>query len=165
MIINIFRVNSIVQAGNYADPPKFYDYLLNKVSINFSERNPVETEEGQFTLELSKKMTYDQIVAKVGEYLKADPSHVRLSTVSASNNRPRAYVKKTPNQTLSTMLSGPYTGYSVSSQSQRNDWLLYEVLDMSLAELESKRVIKITMLSDGITKEVSVWHDICHEQC
>jgi len=151
----IVRVNSIVQAGNYADPPRFYDYLLNKVSILFSERGAADGEDGQFNLELSKKMSYDQIVAKVGEYLKVDPTHIRLSTVGASNGRPRAYVKKLANQTLSTILSGPYTGYSMSSQSQRSDWLQYEVLELSLAELESKRIIKITMLSDGITKEVS----------
>lgn len=148
------RSNAIIQAGNYADPPKFYDYLLNKVAINFSERNPADTDDGHFTLELSKKMSYDQIVAKVGEYLKADPTHIRLSTVAASNNRPRGYVKKLQNQTLSTILSGAY-GYSMSTQSQRNDWLLYEVLELSLSELESKRLVKITMLSDGITKEVT----------
>jgi len=157
----MFRINAITQTGNYADPPKYYDYLLNKVSINFSDRSAPDVEEGHFILELSKKMSYDQIVAKVGEHLKADPTHVRLSTVSATNNRPRAYVKKLANQTLSSILSGPYTGYSMTSQAQRTDWLLYEVLELSLLELESKRLIKITMLSDGITKEVCEllrWH-------
>lgn len=105
-------------------------------------------------MELSKKMTYDQMAAKVGEYLKADPTHIRFSTVSATNGRPRAYVKKLQSQTLSTILSGPYSGYSMSTQSQRNDWLFYEVLEMSLNELDTKRSLKITLLSDGITKEV-----------
>jgi len=32
--------------------------------------------------------------------------------------------------------------------------LYYEVLDMSLAELETRKSIKVTLLSEGITKTV-----------
>jgi ubiquitin carboxyl-terminal hydrolase 7 len=38
---------------------------------------------------------------------------------------------------------------------QRNDALFFEVLDMSLAELDTQKSIKLTLLSEGITKEVS----------
>lgn len=99
-------------------------------------------------------MSYDQLLAKVAEHLKADPTHIRFSTVNASNFKPRAVVRRTVNQTLNTILTTQYAGYN-SGTSQRNDWLYYEVLELSLSELETKRSVKITLLSDGIMKEVS----------
>lgn len=152
----VHRFNAIAQAGNYTDPPKFYDYLQNKVTIHFGDRNALENEDAQFSLELSKKMSFDQLLAKVAEHLKADPTHIRFWTVNASNNRPRVIVRRTPNQTLSAILNTQFSGYN-SGTSQRNDTLYYEVLELSLSELESKRYIKVILLSDGIAKEVCVF--------
>jgi len=129
--------------------------LQNKVTIHFGDRNALENEDSQFTLELSKKMSYEQLLAKVAEHLKADADHLRFWTVTASNNRPRGLVRRTANQTLSTILNTQFAGYN-SGASQRNDMLYYEVLELSLSELESKRYIKVSLLSDGIAKEVRV---------
>ena len=41
------------------------------------------------------------------------------------------------------------------SSSQRIDAFFFEVLEMSLAELDTKKSIKVTWLSEGLTKEVS----------
>lgn len=45
-------------------------------------------------------------------------------------------------------------GSTTLSSSQRGDAFYFEVLEMSLAELDTKKSIKITWLSEGITKEV-----------
>lgn len=148
------RSQATIQAGNYADAPKFYDYLLNKVTIHFRDRNLPDSEEQHFTLELSKKMFYDQIAAKVAEYLKVEPSHLRFSGVTASTGKPRAPIKRTMNQTLSAILSPQYTGFNAAASNISPDSLYYEVLELSLSELETKKIVKIIMLSDGITKEV-----------
>lgn len=44
-------------------------------------------------------------------------------------------------------------GNSLNS-SQRADAFYFEVLEMSLAELDTKKSIKLTWLSEGITREV-----------
>ena len=139
-------------AGNYTDAPKFYDYLVNKVTIHFRDRNQPDSEEHHFTLELSKKMLYDQFAAKVGEHLKVESSHLRFSCMTAASGKPKMPLKKTVNQTLSGILNPQYAAYN--SAPIAPDSLFYEILEISLSELETKKPLKITLLSEGISKEV-----------
>ena len=58
------------------------------------------------------------------------------------------------NTNLSQILRPTYGGYGgYSSSNQREDALIYEVLEMSVTELETKKSLKITFLTEGITKE------------
>ena len=125
------------------------------MEVNFTDRNDVDSDVANFSLELSKILTYDQIAARVGEHLKVDPTHLRFTTVNSHSGKPKATVKRGPNQTLHTIFTPHYGTYG-SLSNHRTDWLFYEVLDMSLAELETKKPIKISYLSEGITKEV-IW--------
>jgi hypothetical protein len=102
---------------------------------------------------LNSKMSYDKLSEKVGEKLGVEATHLRFYTVNASSNNPRAAVKRGQNQTLQSILVP--AGYGQLNMNQRNDALFFEVLDMSLAELDTKKSIKLTLLSEGITKEVS----------
>ena len=154
-IIGDEELQAVEQAGKWTNPPTFYKYLHHRLEINFSEKNALDHDEAHFTLELSRIMNYDQVAAKVGEHLQVDPTHLRFSTVNMNNGRPRSYVKRNAvNQTLHSILSPQYTNYGHLT-SIRNDWLFYEVLEMSLAELDTKKLVKIFFLSEGITKEVS----------
>lgn len=145
-------MNDLLQAGKIAEASKFYEHLLNRITITLIDRNDLENKDAQFDLELSKKMSYDQVAAKVGEQLKVDPTHLRFSTVLLSTNRPRPPIKRTPNVTLASILNSQ-TGIYGSQAQVRTDLLLYEVLEISLSELETKKPVKLTLLSDGITKE------------
>ena len=138
-------------AVTYHDARQYYDYLLNRVSIRFYPRGKEATEE--FDLLLSKKMTYDQFSYRVGEHLKADPTHLRFATVNVTNSKPKAYVKRNLNQNLNQILSSQYSSYGYTNH--RNDCLYYEILETSLADYETKKMIKVTWLSEGITKEVN----------
>ena len=97
-------------------------------------------------------MSYDQFSAKVGERLKVDPTHIRFSTVNAATGKPKAIVRRNANQNLSQILSPQFGTYNNSNQ--RADALYYEVMDMSLSELETKKLLKVTWVSEGVTKEV-----------
>ncbi|KAI9721698.1 MAG: hypothetical protein M1828_005066 [Chrysothrix sp. TS-e1954] len=137
------------KAQKYTDAKNFYDYLHHRCTITLT--NKLNTEE-DFRLELSKIFTYDQVAAKVGAHLAVDPTHLRFSTVNSSNNKPRGYVKPNANQSLYQIFTPQYGTYGAVS-SQRSDWLYYEVLDIPLSELETKKLMKINLLSEGITKE------------
>ena len=147
-------MNALEQAGKYVDAPQFYKYLHHRVEINFSLRNDPENEDGHVILELSRVSTYDQIAAKLGDHLKIDPTFLRFSTVSTTTGKPRSFVRRTQNPTLAAIVNPTYSTYGHLAN-QRNDWLFYEVLEMSLSELETKKLLKICYLSEGITKEVS----------
>lgn len=138
----------------YADARQFYDHLLNRMDVLFG---PIKTLDGaetpEFTLTLSRKMTYDQFSKKVGEHLRVDPTHLRFSPVMASNGKPKAPLKRSTTSTLAQILNGQYGAYGYTMH--RPDALYYEILDMSLSDYESKKCIKVALLTEGITKEVN----------
>ncbi|KAI2695503.1 hypothetical protein CBS147317_7782 [Penicillium roqueforti] len=133
----------------YTDARQFYDYLLNRMEVQFA---PVKTNEGEtFYLTLSRKMTYDQFAKKVGEHLKVDETHLRFAPVMASTGKAKPFLKRNVNQNLSQILNGQYGAYGYTMH--RADALYYEILDMSLTDYESKKCFKVTWLPDGVTKE------------
>ena len=151
-VLNEKEAAQITAAGGYTEAKEFYDYLLNKINIEFVPRVP-EADLPTFSLTLSKKMAYDQFASKVAEHLKTDPNHLRFTTVSTTG-KPKQAIKYSATSTLNNILfPGPYN-YSASAM-QRNDALFYEVLDMSLKELEQRKPVKVTWLPDGLSKEVN----------
>ena len=143
---------TVAQAGGYTDTREFYDYLLNRKTVNFSPKFPTENESDTFKIDLSRKMSYEQFSAKVGEYLKVDPTHLRFSTVNSTTGKIKNPVKRNANQNLYQILSPQFGTYS--NNNQRDDALYYEVLDMSLSEMDTKKSLKISWVTEGMTKEV-----------
>ncbi|KAF3770974.1 cysteine proteinase [Cryphonectria parasitica EP155] len=142
------------KADRCEDAREYYDFLQYKRTVKF-HAHPTRADPNKyppFELVLSAKITYDQLAEKVGAALEADPTHLRFYTVNAATAAPRVAIKRlSTNQTLQSILTP--SGYSTLNQGHRNDALYFEVLDMSLAELDTKKNIKITWLSEGITKE------------
>lgn len=113
----------------------------------------VDPKRDSIDVELSSKFSYDQMAAKVGEKLNVDPTHLRFHTVNASTNNPKTPIKRNVGQSLQQILTPPYSTFG--NNNQRSDVLYFEVLDMSLSELDTKKNLKVTWLSEGITKDVS----------
>jgi ubiquitin carboxyl-terminal hydrolase 7 len=146
------QASQITATGGYVEAKDFYDYLLNRITVDFVPRSADAVDLPSFSLTLSKKMVYDQLAAKVAEHLKTDATHLRFTTVSTAG-KPKMPVKYNVNATLNNILfPGPYN-YSQST-GQRPDALYYEKLDMSLKELEQRKPIKVTWLPEGLQKEV-----------
>lgn len=79
--------------------------------------------------------------------MNVPPTHIRFTTVT-TNGVPRIAVKRS-DQTLAQILASQY----ITSTAMTTGTLLYEVLDLSLSELETKRNVKLVWLPDGISKE------------
>lgn len=79
--------------------------------------------------------------------MNVDPEYLRFTTIQASTGAPRQPVRRVPTMNLHQMLTGS-SYYSVSSNA-----LYYEVLDMPLSELETKKLIKLVYLPEGVAKE------------
>ena len=149
------------------DAVAYYDFLVNRIFVNFTPRTlpianfEVEKEgDERFTVALSKKDGYDALAHKVADYLSTvskhpiDPSHLRFTTVNVQSGKPRAVVKRQAGTTMAGVLLGSsgYGGYNYTP-AQAPDHLFYEVMEMSLADLEQRKTVKIIWLSEGITKE------------
>lgn len=148
------QLQQIDQAGGYTDARDFYDHLLNRKTILFSAKNIQDKEKDIFKLELSRKMVYEQFSAKVGEHLKIDPTHIRFYTVNSTTGKVKAPVKRNVHQNLFQIMNPQFSQYTNSNQ--RDDALYYEVLDMSLSELDTKKTMKVTWVTEGISKEVKI---------
>ena len=144
---------AIAQAGGYTDARDFYDYLLNRKTVTFTQKGGGGDEETtEFKMDLSRKMSYEQFSAKVGEYLKVDPTHLRFWTVNSTTGKLRTAIKRNANQNLYQILFPQFGAYS--SNNQRDDHLYYEILDMSLSEYDTKKNLKVTWVTEGVSKEV-----------
>ncbi|TVY85149.1 Ubiquitin carboxyl-terminal hydrolase [Lachnellula suecica] len=134
--------------------PQYYDFLVHKRLIRFyphPSRNSSPEKLESFDLLLSAKHTYDQLSARVGERLSINPTHIRFWTVNSTSNNAKASVKRTQALTLAAIMNPPYSTFS--NNNQRSDALFYELLDISLTELDTKKALKVTWLSEGISKE------------
>lgn len=144
----------------------FYDFLINRVLVNFTPKIappqglPVKNEgDDKFALYLSKKDTYDTLASKVAEHLTSvsatavDQSFLRFTTVTQQSGKPRTIIKPQATLTVQNILLGG-SGYGYGYQpAQAPDQLYYEVLEMSLKDLEQRKNVKINWLSNGITQE------------
>lgn len=150
--------------------PQFYDFLMNRLFVSFTPKttpaaNVQLRNEGaeKFNLALSKKDTYDALAHKVADHLSSisttpvEPSHIRFTTTNAQTGKPKQIIKKTQGTTVNAILFGSsgYGGYSYAP-SHAPDHLYYEVLDMSLTDLEQLKSIKIIWLAEGIVNEQAV---------
>ena len=145
---------STQNSDRFEDAKEYYDFLEHKRTVRFHP-HPTRCDQTQyppFELVLSSKITYDTLTERVGASLNIDATHLRFWTVTAATNNPKIAVRRGTNPTLRQILNP--MGTTALSSSQRGDAFYFEVLDMSLAELDTRKSIKLTWLSEGMTKEV-----------
>lgn len=134
---------------------EYYDFLYNKKTIKFAA-HPLrcdETKYPPFELTMSAKNSYDEVAERVGAVLEVPPTHIRFWTVNNTTSNPKSTIKRSATSNLLSMLhSGTY---SQTQQAYRVEAFFFEVLEISLEELEFKKSVKLTLLSEGISKEVS----------
>jgi len=85
---------------------------------------------------------------KVGDALKWDPIKLRFTTTQA-NGQPKHIIKRSLNQSISEIMTPSYVTPSSTV-------ILYELLDVSIVELETKRSLKIVWT--GINNKEEATH-------
>ncbi|KAF8509282.1 hypothetical protein JB92DRAFT_2947613 [Gautieria morchelliformis] len=132
--MNEKETHDVDSQGLYSNPVQFYDFLQNRVLILFKPKVD-DADLPEFELMLSKKMNYDIMSTKVGDYLKHDPIKLRFTTTQ-TNGQPKHVIKRSLNQSISEIMTPTYVTPSSTV-------ILYELLDVSIVELETKRSLKI----------------------
>jgi ubiquitin carboxyl-terminal hydrolase 7 len=100
---------------------------------------------------------------KVGEFLRHDPLKLRFTTTN-STGTPKPTLKHSLNQTISEIIAPSYL-------SQQPAMILYELLDVSIIELEAKRSLKVIWISINeeqsthsfLLSRTSLVNDLCSE--
>jgi ubiquitin carboxyl-terminal hydrolase 7 len=73
---------------------------------------------------------------KAGEYLRHDPIKLRFTTTHATNSTPKSILKRALNQSIAEIMAPSYINPATTI-------ILYEKLDVSIVELETKRSLKV----------------------
>lgn len=136
--------------AEFAEARQYYDYMLHRMAIMFASIKNEDS--GHFVLVLNGKMTYDQWSSRVAEHLGVPPGHIRFAPVTHSTGKARPFIRRNEPKNLQQTMFAPYASYTYNAQ--RRDALYYEVLDTDLSEYETKKLLKVTWLPDGLAKEV-----------
>ncbi|KAI5451946.1 ubiquitin-specific protease ubp15 [Naganishia albida] len=145
------EVSDCEQQQLYASVPQFYDFLQNRVLVSFRPKyEEPSASNPEFDLMLSKKMTYELMATRVGDYLRHDPLKLRFTSSNPNNLGPKSVIKKSLNQSVADITQ---TGYYTNHPSQIV--LYYEKLDVSIVELETKKSLKITWTGQHNKEEVT----------
>ncbi|XP_030520703.1 ubiquitin C-terminal hydrolase 12-like [Rhodamnia argentea] len=134
---------------SYPDVPSFLEYVHNRQIVHF--RSLDKPKEDDFSLEMSKLYTYDDVVERVAQQLGLDDaSKIRLTSHNCYSQQPKPHpIKYRGVDHLSDML----VHYNQSS-----DILYYEVLDIPLPELQGLKTLKVAF--HHATKDEVVIHTI-----
>lgn len=146
------RIIALKEQGLYSTVPEYMDYQNNKLNVLFVPRD--KDPNGEVALEMHKNTKYDDVSAKLAEKIGADADKIQFFVPNTTTtDEPRHPYARDPNDTLESMLYTQRLGRPFV-----NGKLFYEVLDVSLSELESKRLIKVTTciptLKDGETSKL-----------
>lgn len=129
----------------YTSPPQFYDFFTNRVLVHFRPRYDDMAIVQEFHLLLSKKMNYDQMAAKVGEKIQHDPMKLRFT--SSLQGQPKSIIRRSAHNAVSDMIQASYTNGP-------SNVLFYELLDISIIEIETKRNVRVTWTGAHNKEEV-----------
>ncbi|CAG8566428.1 7948_t:CDS:10 [Funneliformis caledonium] len=117
-------------AGRIHNIIQFYESLTLRIVVSFKpklkDRDP--------------KPEFDLVAEQVAAHLRTDPLKLRFTTAHSTSGTPKNVIKRTTNQTLSEMLQAYLTPSS--------HLLFYEMLDISIVELETKKFFKVTWLGN-----------------
>lgn len=125
-----------------------YDFFVNRVVVTFKPRYEEieESKQAEFELTLSKKNNYEQVAQRVGAFLDYDPAKLRF-TAAGTNGLPKnVSIRRTQAANVAEMVQPSYTATPMTL-------LYYEMLDIPLQELESKRNVKITWMGTSNKEE------------
>lgn len=86
---------------------------------------------------------------RVGDYLKHDPLKIRFTSSNPQNGSPKVIIKRALNQSVADITQTNY--YS----SHPNVIVYYELLDISIIELETKKSLKVVWTGRNNKEEVS----------
>eukprot|EP00762_Andalucia_godoyi_P005775 ANDGO_06901.mRNA.1 Ubiquitin carboxyl-terminal hydrolase 12 len=129
---------AVTESEEYLIPTadKYLVFLANRVNVKFLPLS--EPDATPFELELSLKMTHDEVAEVLGRAIGKPGSHLRFTGYSSYSNRPKMEPLKSECGTLRDML---HAGAVAAS-----DRLFFEVLEIPLRILETKKVVNFHFL-------------------
>lgn len=150
-----------MKSGKITSVPDFYTSLYNQTCILFHPTLPTKTNTKQdLKLILDRTSTYHTITKKLAAELNVEAGKLRLMSSHPITNQPREILHYKPTTRLEEMIPNlpkpnEYAQF-VSFENINTPIMYYEVMDVDLADLESKRSIDVHILGPTLRKETKV---------
>jgi ubiquitin carboxyl-terminal hydrolase 7 len=80
-----------------------------------------------------------KVAQNVGEHLKYPHNKIRFTAAGGQNGAPKTVLRRHSNHTLAEMIQPSYA-------QNANNLLYYELLDVTLTELETKKTVRVTWM-------------------
>ncbi|KAI9295768.1 cysteine proteinase [Neoconidiobolus thromboides FSU 785] len=131
----------------------YFENLSNQVVIAFKDKavtsnvNQVDTKT-DIILSLNRKLTYEEFVGILASKLKVDPLKLRLYTPNGARSLLSTPVSYAPQTLLENILRYNY-------MYNQPCIVYYELLEVTIVELESKRNVQVIYLGDSIKDETT----------
>lgn len=100
---------------------------------------------------LSGIVAHCQMAHRVGDYLKHDPLKLRFTSSNGATATPKSIIKRALNQSVADITQTNYY-----AQHPASIVLFYEILDVSIIELETKKSLKVVWTGRHNKEEVSL---------
>ncbi|KAJ3031740.1 UNVERIFIED_CONTAM: hypothetical protein HDU68_000675 [Siphonaria sp. JEL0065] len=140
---NVLPPHEVVQLPDQrnASVQFYFEDFRNRLPVTFRHKNrEKEAALPDVELVLSKKMTYDAVVAKLGPAVNWNSANIQLW--SHQGTIAKQAIKRSATVTLQEMTSA---GYFVSNNAGPTI-LHFELLDIPVSELETKKFVKVTFV-------------------
>ncbi|CAK4131089.1 unnamed protein product [Aphanomyces euteiches] len=124
----------------YATVPLYFDYLLNRTEVTFRPLQSPKDDEKSTTLPCLLTYTYDTVLATLANHLHVDPLHLRLYQHSSIHEGPKPAPLRHSRYSGDkyTTLRSLVVEYGESSRPSPNATIYYEILPVSIIEMELK---------------------------
>nr|AAF01440.1 ubiquitin carboxyl-terminal hydrolase [Schizosaccharomyces pombe] len=133
----------------YKSALDLYDFMAHRVVITFEPRYSDDTNNGVFDLVLTTHTNYTDMARAVANKLNVDPNYLQFTMAHLPSRTPRSVIRNPSKFTLQNAIPSTYSH-------NQNVVMFYEVLDITLSELERKQLIRVHFLSNGISHETQM---------
>ena len=143
--------------------PDYYNMLYNQTCILFQptpNNNNNHEKKQEVKLVLDRTSNYITVANKLAQQLGLEASKIRFISSHPITNQPRDVILYKPSIKIEEMLPNipkpsDYAQF-VSFDNVGTPVLYYEVLDVDIADLDSKRSIDVTVIGSTLRKETKV---------
>ncbi|KAI7870464.1 hypothetical protein BDF14DRAFT_1774466 [Spinellus fusiger] len=146
--------------------PDHFNSVYNRVLVHFKPKTANQSPE--IKLVMSRLSTYTAITHQLASAIDADPSRIRLTTASQITGYPKDTLIYSPNLPLQNMipfLLDPSEYLNVAHlETLPIPSVYYEVLEVSVVDMETKKSVKIILLGPTLRDE-STLHLVVSRAC
>lgn len=139
---------------------EYFSAVYNRVIVKFQPKSPEKEGSQEVSLTLDRRTNYNGVARELGKALGADPLKILFITANPITKQPKDPLPYTPRMALENMASSIPTAaeyaHAISLESIPQPVIYYDILDVNLADLESKKSIEVNVLYPSLRDEVTV---------